>query len=153
MDRILLVGDDVEVRPLLEPILLDNGFRVTTAVSVAIATELLIAQPFDLAICDVNLPDARGLAVADEAIAARVKALVVIGRGAGLKPRSLARYNYLLKPLHVSEFLDRIEHCLADKGGEFEVIQVPNPTARAEPVVEPKALTDRASFLPKLGPA
>ncbi len=71
MDRILLVEDDVEVRPLLEHILMDNGFQVTTAESVASATTLLSSQPFDLAICDVKLPDGSGLTVADKAIAAR----------------------------------------------------------------------------------
>ena len=40
MDRILLVDDDVEVRPLLEHILLDNGYQVVAAESVATATRL-----------------------------------------------------------------------------------------------------------------
>ena len=31
MDRILLVNDDVEVRPLLEHILLDDGYQVVPA--------------------------------------------------------------------------------------------------------------------------
>jgi len=90
MDRILLGEDDVEVRPLLEHILMDNGFRVTTAENVASATTLLGSQPFDLAICDVNLPDGSGLTVADKAIAAGVKALVVTGHQLSLKPGSLA---------------------------------------------------------------
>src|SRR5438552_16123009 len=66
MDRILLVDDDVEVRPLLEHILLDNGYEVVTAEGVATATALLIAQPFDLVLCDVNSPDGSGLSIADK---------------------------------------------------------------------------------------
>ncbi len=90
MDRILLVEDDVEVRPLLEDILMDNGFRVATAENVAIAITLLSSQPFDLGICDVKLPDGSGLTVAPE-------------------------------------LLKSIDRCLADKGGESEVVQLPKP--------------------------
>jgi len=66
MERVLLVEDDVEVRPLLEHILVANGFQVATAENVAIDTTLLNSQPFDLVICDVKLPDGSGLAVADK---------------------------------------------------------------------------------------
>ena len=113
MDRILLVDDDVEVRPLLEHILLDNGYEVVTAESGATATRLLDAQPFDLVLCDVNLADGSGLTVADRAIAAGVKALVVTGYGMSLEPGSLAPCVYLPKPFRVIELLDGIERCLA----------------------------------------
>jgi DNA-binding NtrC family response regulator len=127
MERVLLVEDDVEVRPLLEHILMDNGFRVATAENVAIATRLLDSQPFDLVICDVNLPDGSGLTVADKAIAAGVKALVVTGHQLSLKPGSLTPYDYLLKPLRVPELLNGIDRCLADRGGESKVVQLPKP--------------------------
>ncbi|MGO8915325.1 MAG: response regulator [Stellaceae bacterium] len=131
MARILLVEDDPDVRPLLEHLLLSEGYQVTTADSVAVAVSLLEAQPFDLAICDVNLPDGSGLSIADKAIAAGVKVLVVTGHGLSLKPGSLDRYDYLLKPLRVAELTAAINRCLAEKGGEsevvFEVIQFPKP--------------------------
>ena len=71
------VDGDPAVRPLLEHILLDNGYQVVTAESVATATRLSGSQPFDLVLCDVNLPDGSGLTVADRAIAAGVKAHIV----------------------------------------------------------------------------
>src|ERR1700682_4605347 len=123
MDRILLVEDDPDLRPLLEHILLDDGYQVTTAESVATATTVLSSQPFDLVICDVNLPDGSGLAIADRAKAAGVKALVVTRQGFSLKPGSLAPYDYLLKPIRVPELLTTIERCLADMAGDAEVIQ------------------------------
>jgi len=113
MDRILLVNDDVEVRPLLEHILLDDGYQVVTAESVATATGLLGSQPFDLVLCYVNLADGSGLTIADRAIAGGVKALVVTGYGVSLEPGSLVPYDYLPKPFRVIELLDRIERCLA----------------------------------------
>jgi DNA-binding response OmpR family regulator len=124
--RILLVEDDLDMRPLMEHIMLEHGYEVTVAESVVTATALLDSQPYDLAICDVILPDGSGLTVADRAKAAGVKALVVTGQGLSLKPGSLAPYDYLLKPVRVPELLAGIERCLVDKGGDAEVIQFPS---------------------------
>ena len=107
--------------------LLTERYQVTVAESVAVATSLLELQPFDLVICDVNLPDGSGLAVADKAIAAGIKVLVVTGHGLSLTPGSLAPYDYLLKPLRVNELVLAIERRLAEKGGDSEVIQFPKP--------------------------
>ena len=127
MARILLVEDDPDVRPLLEHILLSQRFDVTAAESVSVAITLLGSQPFDLVICDVNLPDGSGLAVADKAIASGVKALVVTGHGLSLKPNSLISYDYLLKPVRVSELLQTVKRCLAEKGEGSGVIAFPKP--------------------------
>ena len=91
MARILLIEDDADVRPLLEHILLEQRYEVTTAETVLTATALLNSQPFDLVICDVNLPDGSGLAVADRAKAAGVKVLVMTGQGLSLEPASCSR--------------------------------------------------------------
>jgi len=127
--RILLVEDDPDVRPLMEHIILDRGYQVTTAESVTVATKLLNAQPFDLVICDVNLPDGSGLTVADQAIAAGIKTLVVTGHGLSLKPGTLQPYDYLLKPVRGDELLANIQRCLADKSGDAEIVQFPKPSA------------------------
>jgi DNA-binding NtrC family response regulator len=127
--RILLVEDDPDVRPLMEHIILDRGYQVTTAESVTVATTLLNAQPFDLVICDVNLPDGSGLTVADQAIAAGIKTLVVTGHGLSLKPGTLQPYDYLLKPVRGDELLANIQRCLADKSGDAEIVQFPKPSA------------------------
>jgi len=113
--RILLVEDDPDVRPLLEHILITELYSATTADSVAVALSLLARQPFDLVVCDVNLPDGSGLRIADEATAAGVKALVATGHGLSLEPGDLAQYNYLLKPLPVSELVAAIERAPAEK--------------------------------------
>src|SRR6266446_5525114 len=123
MARILLVEDDPDVRPLMEHILLAHGYQVTTAETVAIANALLSAVPFDLAICDVNLPDGSGLTVADRAAAAGVKALVVTGQGLSLRPGSLSAYDYMLKPLRGGELLAGIARRLAEEDSDASVIQ------------------------------
>ena len=127
--RILLVEDDPDVQPLLEHILVTEGYEVTVAASVAVAASLLGAQPFDLVLCDVNLPDGSGLKVADQAIAAGVKALVVTGQGLSLEPGSLAAYDYLLKPVRVGDLAAAIERCLARKSGGARVVRFPKKPA------------------------
>jgi len=130
MARILLVKDDPDVRPILEHILLEHRYEVTTTETVLTATALLNSQPFELVICDVNLPDGSELTVADRAKAAGVKVLVMTGQGLSLKPGSLQPYDYLLKPLRVAELLASIERRLFGKSGDDSaVIQFPKQGA------------------------
>jgi DNA-binding NtrC family response regulator len=115
---ILLVEDDPDVRPVMEHILLSQLYSVTTAESVTVALSLLARQPFDLAICDVNLPDGNGLRVADRAKEMGVATLVVTGYGLILKPGDLAPYDYLLKPVRVPELVRAIERALTERRRE-----------------------------------
>jgi DNA-binding NtrC family response regulator len=115
MARILLVEDDPNLRPLLEHILLEEQYHVSTAETVVGGLAFLDAEPFDLAICDVNLPDGNGLVVADKATAVGIKALIVTAHGLTLKPGALAQYDYLLKPVRIGELLRAVERCLAEQ--------------------------------------
>ena len=127
MARTLLVEDDPDVRPLLEHILLVEGHHVTMAESVAVGRSLLGSQPYDLLITDVNLPDGSGLSLADQAIAAGIKTLVLTGHGLKLKPGSLAPYDYLLKPIRVAELLAAINRCLSQRDGGARIVRFPKP--------------------------
>ncbi len=129
MARILLVEDDVDVRPLMQHILQAERYEVTAVESVANAVALIARQPFDLVVTDVNLPDGSGLQVADAAIAAGLKVLVVTGHGRSLKPGSLAAYDYLLKPVRAAELLEAIRERLARDDGDAEVIPLPRRPA------------------------
>ncbi len=118
MPRVLLVEDDIDVRPLLEHILLEAEFEVTAVESLTNALALLDKQPFDLVVTDVNLPDGSGLKVADRAKERGMRALVFTGHGLSLKPGMLAPYDYLLKPLNVREFVDAVRRRLPRDDGE-----------------------------------
>jgi two-component system, NtrC family, response regulator PilR len=122
---ILLVEDDSDVRLILEHILLTELYRVTTADSVAEARSMLARQSYDLVICDVHLPDGSGLRIADEAKAAGLAVLVVTAHGLTLKPGDLAQYDYLLKPVRVSELVVAMESALAKRQGESKVVRFP----------------------------
>jgi DNA-binding NtrC family response regulator len=122
---ILLVEDDSDVRLILEHILLTELYRVTTADCVAEARSMLARQSYDLVICDVHLPDGSGLRIADEAKAAGLAVLVVTAHGLTLKPGDLAQYDYLLKPVRVSELVVAMESALAKRQGESKVVRFP----------------------------
>lgn len=127
MARILLVEDDPDVRPLLEHILLAEGYDTTATETVANATALIGQQPFDLVITDVNLPDGSGLRVADAGIAAGLKVLVLTGHGLSLKPGTLASYDYLLKPVRMPELLEAVRERLSRPEGDAKVVDFPTP--------------------------
>jgi two-component system, NtrC family, response regulator PilR len=127
MARILLVDDDPDVRPLLEHIIFTEGHQVSTAESVKVGRLLLGKQPYDLLITDVNLPDGSGLSLADEAIAAGIKTLVLTGHGLKLKPGVLNGYTYLLKPIRVAELVAVISERLAQKNGDANIVPFPKP--------------------------
>ncbi|SRR5579883_586800 len=127
MARILLVEDDPDVRPLLEHILLAEGYDTTATETVVNATALIGQQPFDLVITDVNLPDGSGLRVADAGIAAGLKVLVLTGHGLSLKPGTLAAYDYLLKPIRMPELLEAVRERLSRPEGDAKIVDFPTP--------------------------
>ncbi|HSO36364.1 MAG TPA: HD domain-containing phosphohydrolase [Labilithrix sp.] len=67
--RVLLVDSDPEESTVLELRMVEQGFDVKTARSVEVARKLLAAESseFDLVVCEVELPDADGLAFLSEA--------------------------------------------------------------------------------------
>ena len=111
MDRILLVEDDAELRLLLEHVLLGARYEVDTAATVEAACELLGSADYDLVLADGRLQDGTGMVVADRAVAAGVKALIITGYAFELKDE-LGRHDYLLKPVRPSELLEAVDRML-----------------------------------------
>ncbi len=67
--RVLLVDSDPEESTVLELRMVEQGFDVKTARSTEVARKLLAAEAseFDLVVCEVEMPDADGLAFLSEA--------------------------------------------------------------------------------------
>ena len=67
--RVLLVDSDPEESTVLELRMVEQGFDVKTARSTEVARKLLAAESseFDLVVCEVEMPDADGLAFLSEA--------------------------------------------------------------------------------------
>jgi PAS domain S-box-containing protein len=60
ISRVLLVEDHTDTARLLAKLLTRQGFRVRTAHTVAAALDLAAAEPFDIVVSDIGLPDASG---------------------------------------------------------------------------------------------
>lgn len=62
--RILAVDDDPDIVYIIRAFLEPLGYDVTTATDARTAIATVTAQPFDLVLCDVGMPDQSGLDVA-----------------------------------------------------------------------------------------
>jgi two-component system, OmpR family, KDP operon response regulator KdpE len=112
MIRILLVEDDPELRLLLEHVLLGAGYVVDTAATVAQANRRLDEAIYDLVLADGRLEDGTGMMVAEKAIEAGSRALIITGYAFDLPTKELGRYEYLLKPVRPSELLQEVARAL-----------------------------------------
>lgn len=120
MERILLVEDDAAIVESLSLLLRQQGFQVSCASSQAGALALL-AQPFDLMLLDVSLPDGSGFSVCAAArhtapelpviflTASDDELSVVTGLDMGAE-------DYIAKPFRPLELLSRIRTALRRKG-------------------------------------
>jgi DNA-binding NtrC family response regulator len=110
MSRILLVEDEYNVRVLLEHVLLDAGYEVDSAATVAEAKSLLDSVRYDLLLADGRLPDGTGMTLADQAEESGIKALIITGYAFQLA--ELGRYEFLMKPVRPAELVEAIERIL-----------------------------------------
>jgi DNA-binding response OmpR family regulator len=100
--RILHVEDHEETAMAMGRLLASGGHCVTTASTLADARRLCDAEPFDLLICDLGLPDGDGCALGASARARRIPAIAVTGFGAAeevARTRSAGFSTHLLKPV------------------------------------------------------
>ena len=112
MAYILLVEDDLDVRLLIEHVLIDAGHRVEVTGTMAEGCDLLRRGSYDLVIADGMLPDGTGMDIADAAREHGIKTLVITGYAFSLPPGSQERYEILLKPVGRGELVDAVERGL-----------------------------------------
>lgn len=120
MTHILAVDDDDDVRELLAEYLGHEGFRVTLAPTGAAMTEALEAEPVDLVLLDLRLPDGDGLSLIRQLrTESRLPVIILSGRVedvdriVGLE---LGADDYLTKPFNPRELLARIKAVLRRTG-------------------------------------
>jgi putative two-component system response regulator len=109
-ERILIVDDDAENLRLLGRILERSGYRCTKTLDPGLARAALGIAPFDLIVCDVNLPGESGLdLIADVLPVYRHMAAVMVSglNDVALANRALASgaYGYIVKPFTPNDVL------------------------------------------------
>ena len=63
MAKILVIEDEAELRANVGRLLKAEGYEVLTAENGAVGVELALAQPPDLIICDITMPEMDGFGV------------------------------------------------------------------------------------------
>jgi two-component system, OmpR family, alkaline phosphatase synthesis response regulator PhoP len=115
--QLLVVEDDRNVGATLVERLRAAGYRVTLAESAERARQAWRAQPPQLALLDVGLPDGNGFELAVELRAAVPQSALIFLTAHGnpderVRGLELGADDYLTKPFHFRELLLRIQNCL-----------------------------------------
>jgi CheY-like chemotaxis protein len=119
--RLLVVDDNPELLDSMKDILEDAGYSLITAVSVQSAIELIPAEPFDLALIDLQLPDGSGIQIA-EAIKSKkpaIRIILITGQaeetaspGLTARQRGIVDH-YLVKPVNPVQLLNTVARILS----------------------------------------
>jgi PAS domain S-box-containing protein len=135
--RVLIVDDNATNRRVLSGQLGHAGFKTAVASSTAQALEALRAaiaeqQPFDVALIDLQMPDADGAALGEQIRAnaelARTRAVLLTSvdrQGDMQRFASLGFAGYLSKPARVRELLACLDKVLAHEAHEWQVQSQP----------------------------
>jgi DNA-binding response OmpR family regulator len=120
MTAVLVVEDDANLRLTLEDNLEEQGYRVQTASTVKEAEGALAAQPFDVVVLDLMLPDGDGYAVCRSLRARGLSSRVLMLTARSLEEDIVRGFeagadDYLSKPYRLRELLARVA-ALARRG-------------------------------------
>ncbi len=112
MPRILVVEDDVHLRPVIEESLIEAGYEVDATGTMSGAIEMLRSRRYDLIVADGKLPDGTGMDVADAANEMDITALIVTGYAFTLPLEERNRYKIMPKPFSPAEIVAAVERAL-----------------------------------------
>ena len=108
MKKVLLVDDEPGLRQSLGLLLSDAGYAVTAEQNGQRALERAVAEPFDLVLCDVRMPEMDGLTFLRSYREKGGGALVIMmsaygGEDAAIAAMKEGAYDYLPKPFRPDE--------------------------------------------------
>ncbi|UCD17172.1 MAG: sigma-54-dependent Fis family transcriptional regulator [Candidatus Zixiibacteriota bacterium] len=120
LTRILLVDDDAALREATGITLRKNNYLVSTADTVAKASEMLKSRKFDLLISSVRLSDGTALDLLEPAQLEHHKTSVIILTAHGLIENAIEAMRrgacqYIVRPFKIEELLIQIEHALKNR--------------------------------------
>ena len=159
MKRVLVVDDEPGLRQSLGLLLSDAGYAVTAESDGRRALERALAEPFDLVLCDVRMPELDGLAFLRAYRTNGGAALVIVmsaygGEDAALAAMKEGAYDYLPKPFRPDEVVltlrkaeerERLRHEVAGLRAQLAA----GPTERAL-VVESRAMRDALDLVARV---
>ncbi len=118
--RILVVDDEANIRMLLDEILSEEGYGVTTAENAAAARAARAEQEFDLILLDIWMPDTDGISLLKEWSRAGAIGPVVVMSGHGtvdtaIEAIRIGALDFIEKPVSLVKLLRTVEKALAQR--------------------------------------
>ena len=125
MKNILIIDDNKEVIDIFKQLLLDEGYRVSTANNGTSGVLLFLRQNFDLVITDINMPGMNGLDVIKR-INNIVKVPIILMSSDYLPvepddARFMGVNAVISKTIDDYDFCELVKYCLEDKVYESKV--------------------------------
>jgi two-component system nitrogen regulation response regulator NtrX len=118
--RILVVDDEADIRALLDEILTEEGYDVTTAADARAARMAHDAQDFDLVLLDIWMPDIDGISLLKEWSEAGTAGSVVMMSGHGtvdtaVEATRLGAVDFIEKPVSLAKLLRTVGKALTPR--------------------------------------
>ena len=129
---LLLVDDDKHILEAMADFLRSTGYRTETAQTCKEACVRIAEFPFDVILCDINLPDADGFKLLEFARERTPDTAVVLITGFGtiehaVEAIRMGAFDYLSKPL----IDDELRFCIERAMGQRQIVQE-NKTLKAQ---------------------
>ena len=130
MTSVLLVEDDRELSTMLERVLTEEGYLVTSAADGQRGLHMGLTRPFDLIVVDRGLPAIEGLDLVNRLRSKGITTpmLVLSARGTTqdrIEGLDAGAEDYLAKPFDIGELLARLRALTRRHGDGAEVLRVP----------------------------
>jgi DNA-binding NtrC family response regulator len=116
--RVLVVDDEPLIRETLAEFLRPEGFHVEVCGTAGEALGLAAARPFEVALCDVQLPDLDGIELLQRLLKVGPETFVLLITAYGTVDNAVQAFqrgahDYLMKPILLNEVLGKIRRLLA----------------------------------------
>jgi two-component system CheB/CheR fusion protein len=120
--RVLLVEDHPDTREVLARLLANANYAVKTASSVAAALQLAAAEPFDVVVSDLGLPDGTGYELMKQLREHHgMRGIALSGYGMRedqRQSREVGFLHHIVKPVNVSQLVAVIQRIVSGQIGD-----------------------------------
>src|SRR3954468_3466481 len=133
MAKLLVVDDEKNLRLVVQKELSRQGHIVEAAGDGEEAWEMLVAEDFDVVLCDINMPRLDGMGLLRrlcEQNQNRPEVIMVTGQGTvetAIEAMKLGAYDYLTKPYRIAEL-----SLLVEQAADKQLLKVDNQRLRAQ---------------------
>jgi two-component system, OmpR family, response regulator len=123
--RLLLIEDDRKIANFVRRGLREAGFAVDHAENGIDGLDLLLTEPYDVAVIDIMLPGLDGLSIIEKMRNRRIKTPILVLSAKGtvddrIKGLQTGADDYLTKPFSFSELLARVQALIRRSSGSAE---------------------------------